>query len=294
MFDGYIQHPMRSAGRIRRPMRLRRIWWLLWAGAPAAAAGLLATTVHAQTLSEEEIEEQGLATQPQEGAWSITVGPGLAVRPIYPGASDDRLRFVPMFLIRYGDTFFLGTGGLGMNLIRRDGFRAGPVLGYEGGRKAADDPQLYGLGDISASLTAGGFVSYDYGPWQIYGTARQAITHTGNGLTAFVRLDYRAILIPGTLMLSVGPEISLADGAANRTWFGISSDQSLQSGLPVFSPGGGFRDVGLHAVLTYRLSDHILLHAFGQMKELTGDVANSPIVKAKTQSLAGLGIAYHF
>lgn len=271
-----------------------RAKWLVWAGGLATAAVLIPTMARAQTLSEEEVEQQGLAAQPQEGEWSVTLGPGLAIRPVYPGASDDKVRFVPMFLIRYGDTFFLGTGGLGMNLIRWHGFRAGPIVGYEGGRKEADDPQLYGLGDISASLTAGGFVSYDYGPWQVYGTARQAITHTGNGLTALVRLDYRAALIPGTLNFSIGPEVLLADDAANRTWFGITSDQSLQSGLPVFSPGGGLRDVGLHATLTYRLSDHILLHAFGEAKELTGDTADSPIVENKTQSLAGLGIAYHF
>ena len=276
------------------PTWLRHAGWLAWAGGLAAAAAWIPTAVQAQTLSEEEVEQQGLASQPGAGEWSITLGPGLAVRPVYPGASDDKVRFVPMFLIRYGQTFFLGTGGLGMNLIRWHGWRAGPVLGYEGGRKAADDPELYGLGDISPSLTAGGFVSYDYGPWQVYGTARQAITHTGNGLTALVRLDYRARLIPGVLNLFVGPEVSLADGAANRIWFGVSSDQSLQSGLPMFSPGGGFRDVGLHAALTYRLSDHILLHAFGQVKQLTGNVANSPIVEDKAQSLVGLGLAYHF
>lgn len=275
-------------------MRLRRIGWLLPVGALAVVAASLATTAQAQTLSEEEIEQQGLAARPQDGAWSVTLGPGLAVHPVYPGASDDRARFVPMFLIRYGDTVFLGTGGLGVNLLHWHGLRAGPVLGYEGGRKASDDPALAGLGDIGASLTAGGFASYDYGPWQVYGTARQAVTHTGNGLTALVRLDYRTVLIPDTLNLSMGPEVSLADGAANRTWFGISSDQSLQSGLPAFGPGGGLRDLGLHAALTWRLSDHILVHAFGQVMQLPGDVADSPIVEDKTQSLAGLGIAYHF
>ena len=277
----------------------RAIWsWHAWrlacAGGFVAVAGLLPAIAHAQTASEEGVEQQGLADQPKAGEWSIAIGPGLAVRPVYPGASDDRVRFVPMFQIRYGETFFLGTGGIGMNLIHWHGFRAGPVLGYEGGRKAADDPELSGLGDISASLTAGGFLSYRYGPLELYATARQAVTHTGNGLTALVRLDYHARLIPDRLNLTIGPEVSLADSASNRTWFGISSDQSLQSGLPAFTPGGGFRDVGVHVALTYRVTDHILLHAFGQVKELTGDIANSPIVEDKTQSLAGLGVAYRF
>lgn len=258
------------------------------------ASALVPAAVHAQTLSEEEIEQQGLAGQSREGDWNVVLGPGLVGRPVYPGASDMRMRLIPMFLIQYRDTYFLGTSGLGMNLVRWKGLRAGPVLGYEGGRKETDAPQLFGLGNISAGMTAGGFASYRYGPWEIYGTARQAVTHGSSGLTALIRLDYRVRLIPDSLNFSIGPEVSLADGQANRTWFGISTDQSLQSGLSTFTPGGGVRDVGLHAGLTYRFSDHILVHAFGQVKELTGDIANSPIVQNKTQSLAGLGLAYRF
>lgn len=253
----------------------------------------MSAAAHAQTLSEEEIEQQGLAGKPKDN-WSVTLGPGLVGRPIYPGASDERLRFVPLFSVNYRNLVALGPGGLRMDMIRWKGFQAGPVLGFEGGRKESESSALHGLGDIGASLTAGGFVSYRYKCWEFYGTALQAITHSGNGLTALVRLDYRAALIPDKLNLSVGPEISLIDGSASQAWFGISQIQSLQSGLPVFTPGGGLKDVGLRASLTYNLSDHILLHSFGTMKQLIGEVSNSPIVQDKTQLLAGLGLAYRF
>lgn len=287
---------MLSRSTAGRSMLIKRSKWL-WSPnltiCFVLSACLASAAAYAQTLSEEEIEQQGLAGKPEDH-WSVTLGPGLVGRPIYPGASDERLRFVPLFFIGYRDLVSLGPGGFRMNLIQWKGFRAGPVLGFEGGRKEAESPALHGLGDIDGSLTAGGFVSYRYKCWEIYGTARQAITHSGNGLTALVRLDYRAALIPDKLNLSIGPEISLIDGSASQTWFGISQVQSLQSGLPVFTSGGGLKDVGLHASLTYDIGDHFLLHAFGAVKELTGDVSNSPIVQGKTQSLAGFGVAYRF
>ena len=52
--------------------------------------------------------------------------------------------------------------------------------------------------------------------------------------------------------------------------------------------------MGLHASLTYRYSEHIYLRAFGAIKELTGGVADSPIVQNKTPLLVGIGAAYHF
>jgi outer membrane scaffolding protein for murein synthesis (MipA/OmpV family) len=36
------------------------------------------------------------------------------------------------------------------------------------------------------------------------------------------------------------------------------------------------------------------LRGFAGVKELTGDIAGSPIVQSKTQGLVGLGAAYHF
>jgi len=45
---------------------------------------------------------------------------------------------------------------------------------------------------------------------------------------------------------------------------------------------------------TYHYYEHILLRTFANVKQLTGDVANSPIVQSKTQGLIGIGAAYHF
>jgi outer membrane protein len=259
-----------------------------------AAWSLTPETIRAQTLQEEELEQKGLAEQPATGNWNLTLGAGLGVRPTYPGASAYRVQPIPLGSITYRDLLFLSPLGLGMNAINWNGFRAGPVIGFQGGRNQSDNPRLNRLGDIQPSATFGIFAAYRFSSFEVSGTARQAINHKSNGLTGLVHMDYRATMIPHTLDFIAGPELEFADSQFNRTWFGVTPVQSAQSGLPVFTPGACVKDVGLHAILTYHYSEHILLRTFANVKELTGDIASSPIVQRKTQTLVGTGVAYHF
>ncbi len=86
----------------------------------------------------------------------------------------------------------------------------------------------------------------------------------------------------------------IANARYAQSWFGVTPTQSFDSGLPVFTPGGGVRDFGIHASLTYFYTQHFLLRALVSAKELAGDMSNSPIVQDKRQVLFGVGLAYHF
>jgi outer membrane protein len=249
--------------------------------------------LRAQSLPELEVEQEGLAGKPQAGHWSAAIGAGLASVPRYQGADTYRVRLVPLVLIRYDDVFF-GPLGLGWAAIHWEGLRAGPILGYEGGRRESADPHLYGLGNISSSIAGGLFATYRLAPFEIAATVRQAITHRGNGLNGFVRLEYRAQIIPRKWDFRIGPHLDFANAVYEQTHFGISPIQSEQSGLPVFTPPGGLKDVGLRASLTYFSSEHLILRAFGDVNRFTGDTADSPIVLNRTQRFFGAGIAYHF
>jgi outer membrane protein len=248
----------------------------------------------AQSLQEQVLEQRGLALQPAPGEWSVTLGGGIGAGPRFPGASTDRARFAPLIEILYGKTLFLGINGLGLNAINTDHFRAGPVLGYEGGRREDVDPHVNGLGDIHSSLTAGVFANYHLGRFDAGATIRQSITHSSNGLTGLVHLDYRIPLRRERTLFSLGPDFEFASAQYNQAWFGVTPTQSFDSGLPVFSPRGGVKDVGLHGTATYLFSQHLLLRALVSFKDIVGDAANSPIVQDRTQVVIGVGLAYHF
>jgi MipA family protein len=262
-------------------------------GAGAALVALAPPARAQETLGQQQLEQSGL-TRPSKTGWDVTLGIGVAGVPTYDGAEKYRARPVPLVSIRYDDLLFLGPEGLGLTLLHWNGLRAGPVLGYGGGRDQSDDPHLNGLGDIQPALTAGGFASYSFGRLTLATTLRQAVTHESDGLSGNLRLTYRQALIPARLELSAGPLLDVANGRYEETYFGVTGAQSASSGLPVYTPHGGLRDYGFTLGLTYHWSEHVLMRSFAALRELTGDAGNSPIVQSKTQGLVGAGIAYHF
>ncbi|MFZ0498971.1 MAG: MipA/OmpV family protein [Steroidobacteraceae bacterium] len=245
-----------------------------------------------QSLEEQALEQQGLA-QGQAG-WTGAVGLGLAAVPKYPGASTDRARLEPLVSINYGDRLFIGPLGVGVAAVRWNGFRAGPILGFDRGRNESDDPRLAGLGDIPASVTAGVFAGYRAGPVEVSATARQAISHSTNGLSGLLQVDLRHAFAGVQTYVAAGPDLEFGDGDFERTWFGISPAQATTSGLPVYAPRAGVNRVGLHAGLPRRASRHILLRFFAGVSAITGGAAQSPVVERRTQFAVGAGIAYHF
>jgi outer membrane scaffolding protein for murein synthesis (MipA/OmpV family) len=243
-----------------------------------------------QSLEDQALEQQGL-TRAQAG-WSVTLGAGLAAAPRYPGASSERARPVPLVAIDYDDRLIVGPLGIGLVALHWQAFRAGPVLGFEGGRRASDDPRLTGLGDIPRTASAGLFAAYGQGPITISATARQAISHTGNGFRGLLRIEAHHPF--GRTRLAFGPDLEFGNSEFQQTWFGITPGQSAASGLREYTPQAGINTVGLHAGLTYRASAHLLWRAFARVSDLTGDAARSPIVERRTQFVIGAGIAYHF
>jgi len=254
------------------------------------------TVLRAQSIEQQALEQQGLAGTVVPETWSVTLGAGLADAPQYPGASGHKVRLAPLASLVYDDRLYLGPLGLGVALVRSSGFRAGPWLGYQVGRAESDDPHLGGLGDISPSVTGGAFASYGRGPLTVSATVRQAISHSANGLAGLLQINLHHRIPGARTFLMLGPDLEFGNGDFERTWFGITPEQSARSAyrLPAYTPRAGINSVGLHAALTHIMTAHVLLRVFASFKKLTGDAAASPITERRDQLVIGAGIAYHF
>ena len=59
---------------------------------------LLSSWAQAQTLQQEQLEQNGLSLPPAEQGrdWSLAIGGGFSVGPTYEGAKNDRVRPIPL------------------------------------------------------------------------------------------------------------------------------------------------------------------------------------------------------
>jgi outer membrane scaffolding protein for murein synthesis (MipA/OmpV family) len=89
-------------------------------------------------------------------------------------------------------------------------------------------------------------------------------------------------------------QLTWSDGKATQNYFGLTPQQSSQTGLPAYSAGAGLRNVVFGILGTVDLSEHWLVLWGLNARRLEGDARNSPIVQQGTNWFANGGLAYRF
>ncbi|WP_158240778.1 MipA/OmpV family protein [Telmatospirillum siberiense] len=247
----------------------------------------------AEETLDQQLEQPTDADHPSSGPWNVTLGLGAGYAPRFEGAKRYHFTPIPYGSVSYSGLGSIGPEGLGANIVKSGGFRAGLLVGYTSGRDENDDPHLQGLGNISGSLQMGGYAAYQWQGFEVRTKVLQAVTHSGNGLVGSVGVTYA--LHPATdWMVKVGPQLSFADSDHMKRYFGVTGTQSRNSGLSTYTANGGLNDISVGANATYQISPHWLLFGIAKVSELVGDAADSPIVQDKGQVFTGAGLAYHF
>ncbi len=281
------------------------------------AAFLSAATANAQSRIPPDPDPTRLANAPANAApehdWQIRLGAGLLYAPAFVGSDFYQLRGGPDVEVRYKDRFFLSLqDGAGFDLIKTDVFRAGPVVKFQqqrndngnggiftiaGGRTNA----LRGLGDVSATAEAGGYVQYQSGSFSASVELRKGIGGH-DGLIADLGARYTTGLMgmkvsERPVILSVSPRATIVDDTYNQAYFGVTAAQSAASGLRAYNAGGGILSFGAGAAVIVPVSAGLSASVLGGYDRLAGDAGNSPLVRergSRHQGTVGLGLIYRF
>ncbi|MGK2909146.1 MAG: MipA/OmpV family protein [Sphingobium sp.] len=220
----------------------------------------------------------------------VVLGAGVAATPAYQGSEDYRLLPVPAIDIKQGWFFANLRNGIGVAPIDTEALTIGASAVFVQGIRRRDLPE--GIGKVSdaagarlfASLRTGGFVA-TLGGTRAFGGTKGTIVDASLSYPA--QISSRFTLIP-----TIGT--TWADRKHSDRYFGITSAESLASGLPGFDAGSGFKDISGALTASYRLTDHITLSATGVVTSLLGDAKDSPLVEKKTQPSGILALAYSF
>lgn len=246
----------------------------------ACAALGAAGATHAQTAPKDSDQQ-----------FRLTIGGGAIYAPTYLGSDHYDADPLPLFDLRYADRAFLSTrDGAGLNLLESgSNWRAGPVIKYRMARDQDDDAALRGMGDVDAAGEAGGYVHYDLRPFTIGTELRQGFGgHDAVIGDAFINWSTK---LSDSLMLTVGPKVTMASRDFTQTYFGITPGQSARSGYRAYNPDGAYYSYGLGASLRYQINDTLSLGGFAGVDRIAGDAADSPLVdQAGSPTQARLGL----
>ncbi|TZG33500.1 MipA/OmpV family protein [Agrobacterium sp. B1(2019)] len=223
--------------------------------------------------------------------WNVIVGVGALYAPKFEGSDEFEVSPVPMISAQIGDRVSIDTTGLTVDLLETNGFTLALTGGYELGRDEDDSSHLRGLGDIDAGGLIGARLSYALGAMEFYASVDRTIGGSDGLLGKFgttISHQYDRFI------LSAGASATFADDNHMESYFGVTSAQSIRSGLREYDASAGLKRVDIEASVTYMATENWLIRAQAGVGFLTSDAQNSPIVQDDVQPSALLSVGYKF
>ena len=256
------------------------------------------------------------ATQPSiyDGD-NVTVGVGALYMPSYEGSDDQVLSAAPMLRGSLSGFNFITPGaGLQVDLIReakgaRTDFQLGPVVKLNFNRtRQIKDPVVKRLGELDMAVEVGGVVvvrqSGVLNPYDGLGasvTVRNDVAGVSDGLVINPVVSYTTPLSRG-IFAAAALSANHVDDKYMRTYFGVTPAGAAASGLPVYTPKGGWKDVNATLMALFDLSGDLTdgglgLGVMANYGRIVGPAADSPIVRdrgSRDQWTGAVGITYTF
>ncbi|MEM9174156.1 MAG: MipA/OmpV family protein [Myxococcota bacterium] len=231
---------------------------------------------------------------------------GAAALPDWEGA--DGLRPVPLVVSRFR-ALGLGIEVEGLearfDFVPPTGLRAGPAISLALPRNSAfvDDASVEALPSIGLAVEVGGFVGFDLpvpalreGRLRGHVSARHDTTgnHGGLDVTADAEVFFA---LHRVFRMGVGVNASFATDDYMETYFAVTPQDALASGLPAHRVDGGLKDVGGEVYTILSFHPHYALFTRVAYNRLLNDAAASPIVRragSPDQVFVGAGIFWLF
>lgn len=222
---------------------------------------------------------------------NVRLGLGPSLAPYYEGDDKIKVGVIPAISLRYRDLVEVNNNEVRLiafnRLLNSDtndasggNLRVGPTISVDFGRDEDVSSDLTGLGNVGDSIELGAFVAYTQGPMRLRARARHDVISGHGG--GSVRLDAGyTVFQAAPVALGVNVNSTWVTGKYMRSFFGVTPAQSAASGLPVYNPGSGFKDVGAEISANYMFASQWALVANASYNRLLGSAADSPLVSQR-------------
>ncbi len=186
------------------------------------------------------------------------------------------------------DSLFLGSiGGIEAELLRGSNFAAGVSSRSERLHHRLD------LGGIDSTLEFGAFGEIFFDDWSIIGRVGQDFSNNGGGFVADLGVKW-ASQISNRWRVELGSEISWGSGEYMGRAFGVDAREAAGTGLRLYDPSPGLKDVTVSGAVTYSVSENWTVGGLIGAQRLIGAAASSPLITDEEEFFGGISLDYRF
>lgn len=263
--------------------------------AALCALSALSIPCYADPLAASATQDRPAATSED----SMRLGVGLAYLPEYSGGKKNHVVPLPIFERNFSNGMFISsTRGLGYQTAI-DNLQLSAALSYGGARddhkhnvfSGSDD--LKGMGDIRGSAQAVLNASYRFDAISVSFGTTQNLSQRSHGNTYTLGSSLQ-LVSSATDQVGLGMSAEYGDSKHVQTYYGVTPRQSLYSGYHTYLTKAGFTSVGAAVNWNHVIDKQWSVHTIAGVRHLTGDAADSPIVKRRTAPILMTGLIYSF
>lgn len=230
--------------------------------------------------------------------WHFAAGLGVEYEAEYDGSDEFGVEVEPVFAFQYrdGDQMWFAEGTeLCWRTSKWSDLMVQLGLRYEIGREEDEAPELAGMGETDDELTGIFEIRYklavDWGTW-VGGRIMQGDGDFGT--LAVLALGQQLYQGDNGEGIEVFAFTTFGSSKFNQRDFGVTEQQSLNSGLPQFKSGSGYRSIGISGYSRWPVADDWQLNMEISYEKYSSDISDSPIALEDYEAEIGLSLVYLF
>lgn len=224
--------------------------------------------------------------------WRNQFGVGFIANPKFVGSDEYNTRVIPYVELRYfdesGTRFFANVPqGIGGYAYRKRDTVSGRFFNLGAsiapGFNVRDD-SIDGLDEIGISTEARLLLEAGGRRWAASAVFAQDVGSGHEGAYLDLNLSWRGRIGQGSGFYAAGPVLRFGDSTYKDAFFGVSPEDSIETGLPAYDANAGVERLGLQGLISLPIKkSKWRFTAILRGSQLIDNAADSPIVVDETQ-----------
>jgi len=230
---------------------------------------------------------------------NFSIGTAITDSPRYSGSDEQTLSFLPIITLNRGLFFLDSTKGLGYDLKATNGLYFEHTLGYDLGRSDQKSSwrngseKLKGMGKIKGTTTTSFTIGYQMTSWLAAEAMVTLPLDNDQGIRSKTAVK-GGLWQDKSDTFSFETDLLLGDNRYNNSVYGVTTNQSANSGFHEYSTSGGVYGQSVYLDWAHQITTNWSTDLTIGYTYLNDKVSESPIVLQRGSTEVIFAVMYLF